>query len=247
MTQDPLNTTMGTRRLLIRLLLVAALLLVIVSPFAGPLHPLVRTWFAPALLDLRHCWLRWLSGKCDEEMLWGVRVLWWGRVGKLLSAAGILGAICELAGWPRIQNSGQRMQGWVEKRIPPLATGIRNWGRRLAFAGIAAVLFLSLWLFVILNLERLGNFVNRLPSILPLVAVFILVIVVFSAFWLWIQQLFEVPRLTLVFAWYAVPMAIALLLQFVGSAMAYPKLRWTLGVITAVLLIVGLHFNLLAS
>ncbi|MCH8805670.1 MAG: hypothetical protein IH986_06235 [Planctomycetes bacterium] len=62
-----------------------------------------------ALID---AWSLWFSTHLDDSfVLWGVKLLWWGRIGKLLQTAAILTVIIELIGAEHLRRFGNDLHG----------------------------------------------------------------------------------------------------------------------------------------
>jgi hypothetical protein len=67
-------------------------------------------------------WSAWLGGQEPSEcQLWGISLLWWGRIGKILQAFGALTVLAEIIGSERIRAFGQSLHGAVTFE------GVRRW------------------------------------------------------------------------------------------------------------------------
>lgn len=52
-------------------------------------------------------WHRWLNGEnVSGFYLWGLQILWWGRIGKLISFFSALAVVTEIVGPERLRNLG---------------------------------------------------------------------------------------------------------------------------------------------
>jgi hypothetical protein len=57
-------------------------------------------------------WTLWLSGnQVQDSLLWGVKILWWGRIGKLIQFMAALTIIAEIIGPDRLRLFGNSMHG----------------------------------------------------------------------------------------------------------------------------------------
>jgi hypothetical protein len=61
-------------------------------------------------------WDQQLNPSCQ---LWGISVLWWGRVGKLLSAAGLAAVIVEIIGPKKLGEWGNELGKWSQALKSP--------------------------------------------------------------------------------------------------------------------------------
>lgn len=82
-------------------------------------------------------WSLWGSGRSLDGMrMWGLPMLWWGRIGKLMQFAGGLIAVLDIIGSERILKLADRFKQKgkeLERRPSTIAVGIG------AFAGIIAM------------------------------------------------------------------------------------------------------------
>lgn len=61
-------------------------------------------------VSLMEAWKLWLSGnQVHDSLLWGVNILWWGRIGKLVQFAAALTIIAEIIGPERLRSFGNSM------------------------------------------------------------------------------------------------------------------------------------------
>jgi hypothetical protein len=81
--------------------------------------------------DLVEIWRTWLSGESvTDSELWGVSMLWWGRIGKLLQLFAALTIVVEIVGPERLRRFGRS----AHRRVEPatawrIATGTYRWIR----------------------------------------------------------------------------------------------------------------------
>ena len=58
-------------------------------------------------------WSLWLSGaKLEDFAMWGVPMLWWARIGKLLQYSGGIVVVLDLIGPKRLRKAGSRLHSW---------------------------------------------------------------------------------------------------------------------------------------
>ena len=61
-------------------------------------------------VTLWEAWKLWLSGhQVHDSLLWGVNILWWGRIGKLIQLLAALTIIAEIIGPQRLRSFGNSM------------------------------------------------------------------------------------------------------------------------------------------
>jgi hypothetical protein len=68
-------------------------------------------------VGLVEAWGKWASGELAEEaLLWGMSILWWGRIGKLTGFAAALAIIAEIIGPERLRAFGDSMHRMIAPR-----------------------------------------------------------------------------------------------------------------------------------
>jgi hypothetical protein len=71
-------------------------------------------------LTLIDAWSSWSSGNTiGDDTLWGVKILWWGRIGKIVMALSALTIIAEIVGPERIRAVGKALRGTFRFRDTP--------------------------------------------------------------------------------------------------------------------------------
>lgn len=61
-------------------------------------------------IGLMEAWRLWLAGKSVSTLsLWGLEILWWGRVGKMVQFAAALTIVAEIIGPERLRNFGNSL------------------------------------------------------------------------------------------------------------------------------------------
>ena len=67
-------------------------------------------------VSLFGAWHLWLSGKPLTGLkLWGVNIIWWGRIGKILEFLAAYAVIVEIAGSVRLQRYGKSFGIWFRE------------------------------------------------------------------------------------------------------------------------------------
>jgi hypothetical protein len=88
-------------------------------------------------VSLWQAWALWLSGDSPHEMyLWGMKILWWGRIGKFVAFAASLTIIADIIGPERLRIFGNKLhtQFTLSKaKAMVLATLKWYWGFMKAF------------------------------------------------------------------------------------------------------------------
>ncbi len=204
-------------------------------------------------MSLWELWREWASGNSTLEFeLWGVEMVWWGRIGKILQLLGALTVLVEVVGTERMLRTGEALQqatpfrGMVDRvsrRWQPVWVWVRERAgrataasRSTAAGGAAQVRGASLahvwW--------RLG------------IALLFVVVALLFASWAWLLVLAAVAGgLALI--------GLAALLSALGWVVAVGFIRpaaWLISrpaldawvkVVAIALVVAGVHFDLLAS
>jgi len=70
-----------------------------------------------AHLGLVAAWNSWAhGGSVADSVLWGMRILWWGRIGKIAEVVSALTVIAEIVGPERLRATGHSLRGKFEFR-----------------------------------------------------------------------------------------------------------------------------------
>ena len=63
-------------------------------------------------ISLIDAWKNWLAGTpILDAQFWGIRLLWWGRFGKLAQIIAALTIVAEIIGSDRIRSFGTSLHG----------------------------------------------------------------------------------------------------------------------------------------
>ena len=69
-------------------------------------------------VTLLQAWTGWFNGQLGpDHLLWGVEILWWGRVGKVAQFVGALTVIVEIVGADRLRTFGNSLHGAVSGEL----------------------------------------------------------------------------------------------------------------------------------
>ncbi|HEY9621732.1 MAG TPA: hypothetical protein V6C78_15330 [Crinalium sp.] len=211
-------------------------------------------------ISIFDAWAAWMSGHLSaHSTIWGVSIFWWGRIGKIMQVVGAGTIIADIIGPEKIRSFGASLQGaisptvlteflkdcfeWyavvfrhtfmkdyedepavVKKRQSHLAIELLNY---LVCFLLTAVVIVSLklqptgWNFLV---EAMIIFGCLLVSVSPLVTV--LVMVAFTVFGLTVDAVF---------------------IKSLAWVLEHPALDQLTKIASLLLLLVGFHFELLAS
>ena len=62
-------------------------------------------------------WSYWASGeKIDDQLLWGMEILWWGRIGKVVGLISALAVVAEIIGPKRLREAGSSIRSQYNLR-----------------------------------------------------------------------------------------------------------------------------------
>lgn len=79
-------------------------------------------------VGLFEAWKLWISGNIQNSMLWGMEILWWGRMGKLFQFAAALAIIAEIIGPDRLRIFGNSLhETFTCKKAVALLTDSKQW------------------------------------------------------------------------------------------------------------------------
>ena len=202
-------------------------------------------------------WSLWLEGQMVADFhLWGMRILWWGRIGKVIGLVSALAIVAEIIGPERLRNVGESIRirysfsnTWSLARDAIKAPGhLLNLLDKNNTNNLKSVLTLPFvpfvyysWILLCLLLTYFSwhyYFYGFLGSI-------IFGIGVGSFFGLMISILIY----PLIIFSVAIPLVIfnVLLLRPFAWVMEHKSMGKIIKVVSVVLLLVGFHFDLLAS
>src|SRR5438067_2493779 len=90
-------------------------------------------------ISLWQAWALWLSGDSPHEMyLWGMKILWWGRIGKVVAFVASLTILADIIGPERLRVFGNRLHTKFTlstAKTMVVATFKWYWGFMKAFVG----------------------------------------------------------------------------------------------------------------
>jgi hypothetical protein len=97
-------------------------------------------------------WSRWASGDPDlkDKLLWGMQILWWGRVGKFAAFVGGLTLILDIIGPERIRQATSRSAKKLREGTSLLVVGLR----RANYLAVAAVVIIFLIIIPIVRVTQ---------------------------------------------------------------------------------------------
>lgn len=181
-------------------------------------------------------WSIWLSGqKVDEFQMWNVPLLWWGRIGKLLQFTGGLSVVIDLVGSERLRRLSEAISSW--RRYLHLAMTSGSLANAPKF--VVRLSWMIGGVTAILGVAILAIAVREFPALridLPQphrAAIGLLSLVITFALTL---------ALTYGISW-IIGQALVVLAWLVHSEGPGHPMRW----VAFILVIMGFHFDLLAS
>jgi hypothetical protein len=221
-------------------------------------------------VSLFGAWHLWWSGKSlTGTTLWGLNIIWWGRIGKLLEFLAAYGVIVEIAGPERLRKYGESLTHLVPKdKIVRVFNSTRKWAwamMRYAFSKSGsekeklALAETSTFGFV----DTFNVFFSIVPAVVSA-----LIIVIVHHWKLWVFPPFATFACVLVFGYFAFWILIggpALILLFLGvvnvlgavadavffrgtaKILEYKELDTAVKVGALVILAIGFQFDLLTA
>ncbi|MDL1900497.1 hypothetical protein FBR02_06975 [Anaerolineae bacterium CFX9] len=216
-------------------------------------------------------WSLWSQGLLGSDyLLWGVAIFWWARIGRIISAVSALTIVLEIIGPERLRRFGSRLRTninfrWAARKVIRLS---RTVTRLFSFA--AALLASS-------DDRRLASTMDELFEDSPIITLFIHVLLIgfvvlsiqlvdaylYDSFW--IMKLFVI-LLTAAVLW--IISIVIVIILYAGASLLFtlgalainalvlkpmvwvleqPDLSGKVRIISVALLIIGFHFDLLAS
>jgi hypothetical protein len=154
--------------------------------------------------------------------MWGLRILWWGRIGKVLEFLGGALVIVDLIGPERFRILALRVRV-RQRRLASLDASIFRF--KIAAYGLSAILAAG-WVYVMVAIVE-GWIIGHNPDIFALLVPFALVIITVAISLL----ILAADDLLL---WFA---------RFLALGRHVNLWKW----LSLVLVVIGFHFNLLAS
>ena len=95
-------------------------------------------------------WEYWASGSPDNEclVLWGLSLLWWGRIGQLVAFTGSLLLVAELVDLPSVAGSFRDVRSTFK------SAATRAWQQREQIFGIVTLITIFLIVVGYVYLDR---------------------------------------------------------------------------------------------
>lgn len=208
---------------------------------------------APSTIGYVGAWQQWWSGELSADEVWaGWRLLYWGRLGKIVAAAAALVILADIAGESRLRSIGETLRRWSQIDRADVAL--------IAYAIVGSVGWVVVpWLY------------DRVPWLITGLGVVALVIVALVALlhevmakgrgWEgeeWrkqheaeVRELGDVAAALLLgplwLALAGVFLAFAAIAWPIGVLLAHDSSKNVLRVVSVVLVLIGFHFDLLAD
>lgn len=204
-------------------------------------------------LTLFRAWAEWFSGHTTQQCtLWGLQMLWWGRIGKILEFLAAVTILADIIGASRLRMFGRSLHGAFGIERAKLAfKAVLDWRHRsieyLDYdsdqvpRGFINNLDWLVWFVICAYL--FGYIYSRSSG--SVIATFI--VLFFPAI---IVQRFISPLVTLliIVAFTAAGLAIdGLLIEPLAFMLDRPNLARVVKVTSVVLLVAGFHFDLLVA
>lgn len=186
-------------------------------------------------------WSLWWSGaKVDGLLMWGVPVLWWGRIGKLAQFAGGLVVIIDLLGSKRLRDMSTVTRTWQGRVRPALTSRSLSEESRSVRWLAGTIVAITAPLAVVLTVAVLmwiwptsdAVFPDDWPVPIQLVASLLSFVLFLSL----------VIAVAFGMGWAVSPSLAALAWVFDSDRPGHP-MRW----LAFTLVVAGFHFDLLAS
>lgn len=218
-------------------------------------------------VGLIEAWRRWAQGDLDVKavQLWGMSILWWGRIGKLTALAAALTIIAEIVGPKRLRAFGDSMHRMIEpNRCLGFVVDVLKWtkawfvygwsqdeGRKLDAeiemddSPVNMVCTVPIWLVLIGAWIGAIIAVSREYGFGLALTLGVVVGFVFASF----VTLLTIPVMAVSLSGVGLLLAAidAVLIERIARLLEHKHLDKLIKLGSAVLLILGFHFDLLAS
>ena len=180
------------------------------------------------ITTLLEAWLKWWAGsKLDDNCLWGLKVLWWARVGKITTTFSGLVILVDIFGEELINKFGSDTYDTLSKRW------ITNTAAIVLTLGIASVGYIY---YVVTSLYR--------TTVAPAIAADDGSVMGSIGPLLFIGAMILVGGILAIIT---IPSCIVLFIIVVSRCLTYPRIGTAMRVASLVLLCLGFHFDLLGS
>ncbi len=217
-------------------------------------------------LGIFEAWRHWRSGTlASDSTLWHVRIFWWGRIGAILQFIGGVLVVAEIVGTDRLRDFGRSLHG-----VLGVAAVRKLFGETVAWYGAtyraARYIFVDSWAERDRPKEKtlfapvLWNWFFAVDLLISLLLAALLILtlrviptalaeVYFLGFWGFLAFTIG-PALTFVAVVTLLAVGMAIDMAFIEPfawLLEHPYLEKIIKTASLLLLLVGFHFDLLAS
>lgn len=225
-------------------------------------------------LGLVQAWMRWCSGSSlAGDHLWGLQILWWGRIGNCLMFASGLTIVAELIGPSRLSIFAQRLRGVIQVKHVIRPT-VDAWKEFVWSILLVLSMVIHFWGSISLEMKCDDLMEKIRPNgkgweLIPLVAfllgtvagiyVFInkpadrfdrnlfLVVLAFLGTFIFICIVVSFGLSILMSCIFFVVGALSWPISFIAWALNKRRAEFSVKVAALIAMVIGFHFNLLAS
>ena len=184
-------------------------------------------------------WRIWFAGKeTSTYVLWGIELLWWGRVGKIVQLIAALTVIAEIIGPDKLRSFGESLHPKTTRTLSA------RFDRATTFYGRVADFPLGNWLLLLITMMLTAGMFQILNAMIGLP----------NSKWLLIPFfiLSLVMGVTVGFLFILIVMSIGLIIDVciirpIVKLLETTYLDKVIKVFSIIVLLVGFHFDLLAS
>jgi hypothetical protein len=210
-------------------------------------------------VGLVEAWAQWLSGKhTDDLLLWGMQVLWWGRIGKIVQTIAALTVLAEIIGPERLRSFGNSLRSGINlQKIHDL------WVLGLSWAGMMIRYFLASLTFGLSRRFEIGLQLFDFFGLLLLTALLRVILWFYFMYRLWsdwswwsamlvagVSAGLLAPLLigTAIFALTITGLVLDIaFIEPLAWTLERPRLDKWIKSVSLILLLAGFHFDLLSS
>lgn len=177
-------------------------------------------------ITLLEAWSHWLNGEhVDSFALWGLRIIWWGRLGKMAEFLAGATIVVEIIGPARLRAFGKSLRRESKKKPFGRLFNLPMFQTLLILCCFAALGYLTIRL-----LERFYH-TSSIPHFLAIIPFVIALLFVMGLF----KALAALTALA------------DTSLKVVADALEHPALNKAIKFSALLLLLLGFHFDLLSS
>ncbi len=204
-------------------------------------------------MSLWDLWREWAAGNSTLEFeLWGLEMVWWGRIGKILQLLGALTVLVEIVGTERMLRTGEALQQatpftGMADRVSRRWQPVWRWVRERAGRATAASRTTAAGGAAQVRAASLAHLWWRLG-----IAVLFVVVALVFASWAWLIVLAALAGGLALLALAAVLSALGwlvavALIRPAAWLISRPALDAWVKIVAVALVVAGVHFDLLAS